>query len=317
MVRSLAAWRAPARRGTVVTIGNFDGVHRGHQRILRAVCSCARALGAASVAVTFDPHPLKLLRPAAAPPLLSTLRQRLAALRDAGLDAVLLLRFDRALSRLSPRAFVERVLVGRLRARAVVVGENFRFGHRHAGDIALLRQLGREFGFEVDVVPPLVVRGEVVSSTAVRRAIAEGRVEAARRLLGRPFALTGKAVRGAGRGRRLVFPTLNLDWEQEVLPRPGVYAAEVVLRGPSPRAAGNRRYKAATNVGLRPTFGGRRMTVESHLLGFSGASLPGGTVEVRFAKRLRGEKRFRGPAALRAQVARDIARVRAFFRAKR
>ncbi len=307
VAHSPAEWVArfgERRPRTVVTVGNFDGVHLGHQQIVRGVAKRARAMDAMAAAVTFDPHPLKILRPAEAPPLISTLAQRLAGLDELGLDAVLLLKFDVALSRLSPEEFVRRILVERLRAAAILVGENFRFGHKHAGDVKLLAELGRQHDFTVVTVPPVVVRGKVVSSTAIRNAVSEGRAEHAARLLGRPFELTGEIRRGTGQGSRLVFPTLNLTPEQELLPGKGVYATETEVRG--------RWYRSATNVGVRPTFAGGPLSVESHLLNFS-KKIRGGAMKVRFWKRLRDERKFSGPKALRAQIARDIAQTRRFF----
>jgi riboflavin kinase/FMN adenylyltransferase len=307
VAHSPAEWVArfgERRPRTVVTVGNFDGVHRGHREILRSVTKCARAMDAMAAAVTFAPHPLKILRPAEAPPLISTLAQRLAGLAELGLDAVLVLKFDVALSRLSPQEFVRRILVEHLRVAAILVGENFRFGHKHAGDIKLLAELGRQHDFAVVTLPPVVVRGKVVSSTAIRNAVCEGRVEHAARLLGRPFELAGEIRRGTGQGSRLVFPTLNLTPEQELLPGKGVYATETQVRG--------RWYRSATNVGVRPTFAGGPLSVESHLLNFS-IKIRGGAMKVRFWKRLRDERKFSGPKTLRAQVARDIAQTRRFF----
>ncbi len=307
VAHSPAEWVArfgERRPRTVVTVGNFDGVHLGHQQIVRGVAKRARAMNAMAAAVTFDPHPLKILRPAEAPPLISTLAQRLAGLAELGLDAVLVLKFDVALSRLSPEEFVRQILVEHLCAAAILVGENFRFGHKHTGDIKLLAELGRQHDFTVVTVPPVVVRGKVVSSTAIRNAVGEGRVEHAARLLGRLFELTGEIRRGTGQGSRLVFSTLNLTPEQELLPGKGVYATETQVRG--------RWYRSATNVGVRPTFAGGPLSVESHLLNFS-KKIRGGAMKVRFWKRLRDERKFSGPKALRAQIARDIAQTRRFF----
>jgi riboflavin kinase/FMN adenylyltransferase len=303
---SLKEWRdrVPADQRTVLTVGNFDGVHLGHQKILREAAKRAREAGALGMAVTFDPHPLRVLRPETAPALIATLAQRLAGIEQMGLDAALVLRFDSALSRLSPEEFVERILVNELHVSAVLVGLNFRFGHRQAGDVARLGRLGKGFGFTVDIIAAVVVRGAVISSTAIRQAVAEGRVEQAGRLLGRPFALTGEVRPGAGQGRRLVVPTLNLAYEQELLPAKGVYATETVV--------GGHLHRSAANVGLRPTFDGKQLTVESHLFDFS-ATITSGRMELRFWKRLREEKQFVSPDALRAQVHRDIARAREFF----
>lgn len=305
----------PAAR-TVLTIGVFDGVHRGHQALLSRAVARAREIGAARIVLTFDPHPAKFLRPDTAPPLISTLEQRLAAFAAAGMDAALVLPFDRALSLLSPEDFVRTILVETLRARAVVVGENFRFGHKHAGDVGALRAISARMGphqaFEVDVVPPVYLReskrgagGEIVSSTAVRRAIAAGGLAQARRLLGHAFVLTGEIRAGTGQGAKLVVPTLNCAPEQELLPALGVYATEVTL--------GGRTYCAATNVGKRPTFNGAGVTVESHLLNFS-ETVTAGRMEIRFLRRLREERRFPSPAALREQILGDVGKMRRMFR---
>lgn len=307
VLHSPAEWAArfgPSRAQTALTVGNFDGIHLGHQKILCSVVERARATHAVALAVTFDPHPLKILRPAEAQPLISTLAQRLEGLEQLGLDAALVLKFDLDLSRLSPEDFVRGILVEQLCVASILVGENFRFGYRQAGDVKLLAELGRRFGFAVEIVPPVVVRGEVVSSTAIRRAVSEGRVDRAGRLLGRPFALSGEIRPGTGQGSRIVFPTLNLLPSQELLPAIGVYATETQVAG--------RLYRSATNVGVRPTFDGSRLTVESHLFDFS-AKITSGPMEIRFWKRLREERKFSGPEALRAQISKDLGRVRRFF----
>jgi len=294
------------RPPTAMTIGNFDGVHLGHQQILRRVVERAEKSNWMSAVLTFFPHPARVLRPQQAPPLLATLDQRLAAFGAAKIDAALVLNFDRALAQVTAEDFVQRYLVETMRAKAVLVGETFRFGHRQAGDVNLLRELGNRWGFEVDVVPPVTMEGVAVSSTAVREAVRDGRMEDARKLLGRPYALAGQIRPGTGQGRKLVVPTLNLASDQELLPKMGVYAAEVALDG--------KVYRAATNVGVRPTFDGARTTVESHLLDFNESRISG-PVEVRFLTRLRDEKKFSGPEALREQVLKDIERAREYFHA--
>jgi riboflavin kinase/FMN adenylyltransferase len=307
VVRSPKEWAAKAgsHQSAVATIGNFDGVHLGHQKILRGVVEKSRAAGALAVAVTFDPHPLRILRPAEAPPLIETLEQRLAALEALGLDAALVLQFDHALSELSPEEFVRRILVETLHAREILVGGNFRFGHRQAGDAILLKELGSRFGFAVDSIPPVICRNTLVSSTAIRRAVTEGLVGLAGRWLGRPFRLEGKIRPGTGQGRRLIVPTLNLETQQELLPKTGVYATETTV--------GGKLYRSATNVGYRPTFDGKRLTIECHLFGFS-QELKAGPIAVRFWRRLRDEKRFDRHEALKNQVLRDLDRAREFFR---
>jgi riboflavin kinase / FMN adenylyltransferase len=297
---------------TAVTIGNFDGVHLGHQRIFQAVNDWVGLKGnlhkkqaqLTPTVLTFYPHPAKVLRPADAPQLLCTLSQRLAEFESAGMHAALVLKFDEQLAKVSAEDFARTYLVDTLRARAVFVGENFRFGHKQAGDVKLLEEFGRRWDFEVQVVPPVIQDGIVVSSTAVRSAVREGRMEDASRLLGRPFALAGKIKTGTGQGRKLVVPTLNLATEQECLPKNGVYATESVV--------GGKKYRSATNIGVRPTFDGQRLAIESHLFDFSD-NLTSGAMEVRFWKRLRDEKKFSGPEALRDQVLRDIGEAQAYF----
>ncbi|HKO03226.1 MAG TPA: bifunctional riboflavin kinase/FAD synthetase [Candidatus Acidoferrales bacterium] len=306
--RGIPEWRADsgiAARRTALAIGNFDGVHVGHQAILRRVNEYSRATGALGTAVTFDPHPLKVLRPEQAPALLSTLEQRLAWMEELGLEAVLILPFTIELSQLSAEEFVAQMLAATLRTERIFVGDNFRFGHRHAGNVALLESLSARFHYSVEIVPPVVMGGEVISSTSVRSAVAEGRMDEAARLLGRPFALTGQVVSGTGTGSREVVPTLNLAYEQEILPGRGVYATET--------RAGGRWYRSATNVGVRPTFDGSRITVESYLFDFS-ERCKSGALEVRFWKRLRGEQKFSSAEALKSQIDTDLRRARTFFR---
>lgn len=292
------------RQPTAVTIGNFDGVHVGHQKILRGVIERARSMDGISAVLTFYPHPARVLRPDAAPGLLETLPQRLAEFAALEVDAALVLKFDQELAKASAGEFARTFLVETLRTRAVLVGANFRFGHKQAGDVKLLAELGRENGFAVEIVQPVLVDGRLVSSSAIREAVREGRMEEARRMLGRPFALNGEIRSGTGLGRKLVVPTLNLATEQEILPKNGVYATEVAVAG--------RSYQAVTNVGVRPTFDGQHLVVESHLLDFS-ESLTSGAMTVKFLARLRDEQRFSGPADLRAQILRDIERAKELF----
>ena len=290
----------------VLAIGNFDGVHLGHQAILRATVERAHALKAVATALTFDPSPRKVLRPETAPPRLSTNAQRMEWFNVLGLEAVVVLPFTLDLARLSPVEFVEQILVRNLHVRAVLVGENFRFGHMQAGDVKLLSELGKTFGFNVEILPPVVYRGEVVSSTIIRREVAQGDVSHAARLLGRPFALTGEVVSGTGMGRRLAFPTLNLAAEQDLLPARGVYITRACLEGKTCS------HRSVTNVGTRPTFNGSELSVETHLLDARLETAPQ-RMEVRFWKRLREEKKFSGPEELCAHIARDIGSANNFF----
>ena len=308
IVKSAAEWLerfGESRKPTVVTIGNFDGIHLGHQKILSGVTERARTTGSVATVLTFYPHPSRVLRPEAAPALLASLEQRLAGFEAAGLDAVLVMRFDAELAKVSAEDFVRKYLVEILRARAVMVGGNFRFGHRQLGDVRLLEELGRRWNFEVHVVPPVVMDGVVVSSSAVRDALRDGRVEEVCRLLGRPFALEGEIQPGTGQGRKLIVPTLNLATDQECLPKNGVYATRTVVQG--------KTYQSATNIGVRPTFSGMRLAIESHLFEFT-ENLTKGRMEIRFHARLRDEQKFSSPEALKEQVLRDIERSREYFR---
>jgi phosphoribosyl 1,2-cyclic phosphate phosphodiesterase len=293
-------------RGSVIAIGNFDGIHLGHQRLLEYCIALARESGAVATALTFEPPPLKVLRPEAAPLRISTNEQRMEWFEALGMEAAVVLPFTMELSRLAPEEFVEEILVEKLQVRAVVVGDNFRFGHKQAGDVKFLRELGMRDGFDVIVHEPVVMDGEIVSSTVIRKLISQGDVTQAARMLGRAFALTGEVVAGTGTGRKFTFPTLNLRAEQELLPAKGVYITRTVLEGePS-------SHRSVTNVGMRPTFNGTGLTVETHLLDYSGNFSPK-RIEVRFWKKLREEKKFGGPEELKAQIGKDIARANEFF----
>jgi riboflavin kinase/FMN adenylyltransferase len=303
------AWSArygATKRGSVLAIGNFDGIHLGHQAILRAVTLRAAESGAVATALTFDPPPRRVLKPESAPQRLSTNAQRMEWFGVGGLEAAVVMPFTLELARLSPEDFVEEILLRDLQVLTVLVGEDFHFGHRQAGDVKLLRELGMREGFEVVVIPPVIYRGEIVSSTAIRKEISAGDVSYAACLLGRPFVLTGEVVCGTGTGRRFTFPTLNLAPEQELLPARGVYVTRTVLKGET------KSRRSVTNVGNRPTFNGSTLSVETHLLDYSG-EITAKRIEVRFWKRLREEKKFSGPEDLRAQIARDIASAARFF----
>lgn len=297
-----------ARKQTAVTIGNFDGVHVGHQAILKQVCANACAADRVSAVLTFYPHPAKVLRPAEAPPLLETIDQRIARLESTGIEAVLVAHFDRELASLSPEEFAEAFLAKTMRAGSVFVGENFRFGHRQAGDVKLLREIGARLGFQVEIVPPVYeeIGGKrlVVSSSAIRAAVRDGRMDEAARMLGRPFALEGEIRTGSGLGRKLVVPTLNLSTEQELLPKLGVYATETTVAGAD--------YRSVTNVGMRPTFDGVKLAIETHLFGFSD-NLTSGPMAIRFHARIRDEKKFSGPEQLKQQILRDIETTKQYF----
>lgn len=291
--------RVPPDAGPVVaTIGNYDGVHRGHRAIIESVTSAARQRKATSLLITFDPHPLVTVAPSRRPRLLQTRRQKLETLEATGIDATLILRFDDGLARIEGEAFFRDFLLSRLSIEAVHVGANFKFGRGRAGDVDLLRRVGAAHRFAVVAVPPVVEGALVVSSSAIRTAIAAGEVEAAARMLGRPFSVAGTVVEGDGRGRELDHRTANLDLENETLPARGVYVTET--RGLASR------WPSVTNVGVRPTFGGEALRVETHLIDFDDA-LYGERLEVAFLARLRDERRFDSPADLADQIARDRA----------
>ncbi len=295
--------RCPPGTQAALALGNFDGVHLGHQAVLQPVPASARARPARAVLVTFEPHPAEVLAPERRPRLLQTRRQKLAALEEAGVDAVLVLPFDLALAALSAEKFLERLCTA-LIPRSIHVGAGFRFGRERQGDVALLRAIGARRGFAVEEVPPLEVDGARVSSSRIREAVLAGRVEVARGLLGRPYALEGRVVRGEGRGAMLAFPTANLAVENELPPLRGVYVTETVALA--------LRWHSVTNVGVRPTFDGSRLTVESHLIDYEG-DLYGERVEACFLARLRDERRFPDPTALADQIARDRAAAVAWF----
>ena len=301
-----AARHAASNCGSTLAIGNFDGIHLGHQAILRAAVARARETKAMATALTFDPLPQKVLRPHSAPMRVSTTEQRLSCFAEIGIDAAVVLPFTHDLAKLTPQEFVDQILVRDLHVRAVFVGENFRFGHKQAGNARMLLLLGAERGFDVVILPPVIHKGEIVSSTIIRREIVCGDVAHAARLLGRPFVLSGRVVSGTGTGRRFTFPTLNLVAEQELLPARGVYVTRTRIEGES------HTRRSVTNIGVRPTFNGSALSVETHVLEPLGEATPT-RIEVHFWKRLREEKKFSGPEELRAQIAQDIAAADRFF----
>ncbi len=296
--------RPDAGPPVVATVGNYDGLHLGHRAILHSVRAAAHRLQTSSLVITFDPHPLSVVDPSRAPRRLQTRRQKLQAVEAAGIDAVWVLTFDSALAALDGTEFFSERIGSRVPLAELHVGENFRFGYRRTGDLDLLRRLGAERGFRVIGVPPLQVDGQTVSSSAIRAHVETGDVEKARRMLGRPFALSGEVVRGAGRGRTLDFPTANLAVENEILPRRGVYVTETVARA--------LRIPSVTNLGMRPTFDGSSLVVETNLIDFDD-DLYGERLEVLFLARIRDEMRFPSPADLADQIARDRAAAMAFF----
>lgn len=286
----------------VVAVGNFDGVHRGHQLGLQLAREEAQRQGAECVAVTFDPHPAQLLRPELAPKTITSLALKAERLAGAGVERLVVLEFGEAMALTSPADFVVRLLLDRLGAVTVVQGPNFRFGRARAGDLETLRRLGADHGFQVIEAPPVFWEGEIVSSTRIRRTLADGNLERAAALLGGPYEVAGAVVSGRGRGQGLGFPTANLEADGDVLVPHGVYAADAVVGSP-----GERLFRAVVHYGPRPTFAENASSLEAHLLGFSGEV---SRLRLRLRTHLRSVRTFAGPESLRSQLARDVARAR-------
>ena len=291
-------------RGTVITVGTFDGVHRGHWAVLQEIGRRARESGRRSVLVTFHPHPLKIVRPDNAPLLLTTPAEKKEILAETGLDYAVFLSFNHILAAYSPRRFVEEILLGRLGVRELVIGYDHGFGKGRSGDVATLKRIGDELGFAVDVVSPIRAGETAVSSTRIRKALLEGDVERAREGLGRPYCVRGLVVRGEGRGRKLGFPTANLfvPMNGKLIPPPGVYAVGGCLR----RGV----FDGAIHIGPRPTFTGSRPTIELHLLDFD-EDIYGEEVRVEFIRHLREVRPFASASALVDQLKFDVEAARA------
>jgi riboflavin kinase/FMN adenylyltransferase len=300
---------APSDFGpSVITIGNFDGVHSGHRRILRRVREIAGQWNWQPSVLTFDPHPAKVVAPERAPRLMTLPEQRCALMREEGIRQVVILPFTPTVAGLTAEEFVERILVGKLGARAIVVGENFRFGNKKAGDTHLLKAMGSRLGFLTEVVPAVSCRGMRVSSSGVRQLVEAGNVARAGRLLTRPYALEGEVVSGHGVGSKKTVPTLNLATRSEVLPKTGVYVTRTTDLEDS------RSWDSVTNVGYRPTFGhDNRLSIETFLLHPLEGETPQ-VIRVEFLWRLRNERKFESPEALKTQIFQDATRTRAFFR---
>ena len=295
-----ARWHQP-----VLALGNFDGMHRGHLKIIERVRRVADERGSTAVAMTFDPHPSKIVRPDKAPPLLMTHQQKLEALARGGMHGVAIVRFTPELAQWEPETFVRSVLVEWLHVAEVWVGANFLFGHDRSGNFSLLRSLGARYGFRAEKIDPVRYKDFVVSSTRVRRLISEGRVDEAGALLGHHYSVDGTVVQGQKRGRQLGFPTANICAENELVPPAGVYATTVTVDGVA--------YPSITNIGTRPTFeSGEENVIEAHVLAFD-KDLYGAKLRLGFVQRLREEKKFDGIAALKAQIEADRARAQDLF----
>jgi riboflavin kinase/FMN adenylyltransferase len=284
-------------KNPAITIGNFDGVHKGHQALFQRVKQLAEELNGESVVVTFDPHPLEVLFPKKAPSFITSHRHKLDLIASCGIDATIVIPFDHKFSQMSAREFVEAVLVEKIGARAIVVGHDYRFGHSREGDIAFLKQLGEQYGFEVQTVSGLRVNDTVVSSTAIRQMITSGNIREANRLLGRSFEVSGTVIPGRKRGVSLGFPTANIRMPAITPPRTGVYVVQAEVDG--------KTYGGAANLGYNPTFGDTDLSLEAHLFDFD-RDIYGKPITIRFIDRLRDELRFSSPDELAAQIKKDV-----------
>jgi len=292
---------------TFVSVGNFDGVHRAHRHVIDKIVQRAKAANARSVVVTFEPHPTRILLPDHDLKLLTPLPEKLQLLESTCVDAVLLLPFSRDLSLMTPHEFAHDILKKRLHASEVHEGYNFHFGHKAAGDIHKLRELGKEMGFEVHDYPEMRLRGENVSSSHIRKLLSEGQVSRARHLLARPFSILSTPGRGRGYGSKYTVPTINLERYEELVPKDGVYVTRTRV--------GDECFDSVTNVGNRPTFGADSFAIESHLLNFHPLDLsPEKEVEVYFLERLRDEIKFPSVDALKDQIGRDVGRAQKYLR---
>src|SRR5581483_4947005 len=291
---------------TLVSVGNFDSVHRAHGQVLRTIVNRARQSGCKSMAVSFEPHPVRILRPDKGLKLLTPTPEKVRLLAQTGLDAVLLLPFTRDLSLMTPQHFAQEILKKGLHVREVHEGYNFHFGHKAAGNIELLTELGKKLGFEVHAYPEMRLRGEPVSSTHIRKLVSEGRVSRARHLLARPFYILSTAGRGRGYGAKYTVPTINLSRYEELVPNDGVYITRTRV--------GEECFDSVTNDGNRPTFGTESFAIETHLLNFHPIELtPQTEVEIHFLERLRNEIKFPSVEALREQISKDVKKARRYF----
>jgi riboflavin kinase/FMN adenylyltransferase len=296
---------AEIARPTVLTLGVFDGLHLGHQLIMTTIVERGRAIGAVPTVITFEPHPRAVLHPESAPPLLQTFDQKIEALGVLGIEQTIIIHFDQAFSQIRAEDFLSNVVVGRLQAKEVYLGRGFFFGHNREGNIELLRRVSTSLGFVADEVPEVRLGGQRIGSTRIRELLLNGRVNLARRMLGRPYGVEGPVVRGDERGATLGFPTANVHPHNRVIPRGGVYVTATLIDGQWRRSV--------TNIGTRPTFGeALEPSVETHVMNWSG-DLYGDVVRVRFLHRLRDEKKFGSIDELTVQIGRDVARAEDYF----
>jgi len=296
---------AAIQRPTVLTLGVFDGLHLGHQLIMKTVVERARAVHAVPTVITFEPHPRAVLHPESAPPLLQTFDQKMEALSVLGIEQTIVIHFDHAFSQIRAGDFLREVVFDRLHAKEVYLGRGFYFGHNREGNIELLRQVSRQLGFIADEVPEVRLRGKRIGSTVIRQLLTDGRVDLARRMLGRPYGIEGPVARGDARGVDLGFPTANVQPHNRVIPHRGVYVTATLIEGQWRRSV--------TNIGVRPTFGDALdPSVETHVIDWSG-DLYGDVLRVRFLHRLRDEKKFESINELKTQIALDVQRAQRYF----
>jgi riboflavin kinase/FMN adenylyltransferase len=293
-------------RNPVLTIGNFDGVHKGHLSLFNKVKERAALIDGQSVVMTFEPHPIKVMMPENGPPLITPTEQKLKLMEASGIDVILCVPFTEEFANISPQSFVKDLLVDKIGIREIVVGYDYSFGHKRAGNIDLLKKMGDKLGFTVHVVDKILLDETVVSSTTVRNLVQEGNLSEAKRLLGRHYQVCGTVIKGKNRGGRLLgFPTANLKLVDELTPKLGVYAVKVLI--------GDKTYNGLTNIGYNPTFGNNVFSVETHILDFSG-DLVGETIRVNFIERLRDEKTFKSVDELAEQIKKDTIRARELFK---
>ena len=285
-------------KGSVIALGTFDGVHRGHQKVIKKAVSFAKKIGVASLAITFDPHPQQLIVPERGLKLLTTLREREELFCQLNVDGVVVVKFNKRLQKLSYEGFVKKYLVGKLGVRRVFVGFDYAFGRGRKGDVSQLNKLGKKYGFEVNVVPPVSANHQFIKSRMIREFISKEDFSKALRLLGHPYQITGRVVKGSGRGKALGFPTANLKVDKhKLVPAHGVYAGEIFGK------------RCVVNIGARPTFGTDHTVVEVHILNFN-KNLRGKVLKVDLSKRLRGEMQFSDVQELKRQISKDIRRVK-------
>ncbi|OGL40106.1 MAG: riboflavin biosynthesis protein RibF [Candidatus Schekmanbacteria bacterium RIFCSPHIGHO2_02_FULL_38_11] len=289
----------------IIALGNFDGVHLGHQEILKRVVEKARRKGGTGIVVTFEPHPLKILSPGKCPPLIISFREKAELLEQAGIDILACLHFDREFAGLNPSEFVDKIIVEGIGAKEVFVGYDFAFGKGREGDTNTLKKLGKKFGFDVNVVEPIRVANKTVSSTLIRNLIREGNVREASIYLGRYYSVRGRIIGGDKRGRKLGFPTANIHPHHELIPKEGVYIGEVHLHD-------NKNYKSLINIGTRPTFGEHELNIEAFIFDFD-KDIYGEFLKVSFLERIRDEVRFETSELLISQMTEDLKKAKKFF----